>query len=102
MNKLLIFLLSLVVISCSDAKKLQRIENRHPDWLKPNNPITVHDTTIVNSIQSDTTFILTNRIDTFTVTKDRLTVKLIHIGDTVNYPPTPKAMGWASKVQSND
>lgn len=46
MNKLLIFLLSLVVISCSDAKKMQKILDRNPDWITT----TTHTDTITHTI----------------------------------------------------
>lgn len=51
---LFIILLMSAICSCSDARRMQRIENRHPDWVKSDStkhnyaspPVYIHDTSL--------------------------------------------------------
>lgn len=115
MRNLLILVVAITLLSsCSDARRMQRIVARHPDWIKPNNPVMVHDTIVLESIHVDTNFILTNSIDTFLIYKDKVKIKIIHDGNklgvetevkgdtiiktiTVPCPPTlvpPQPISW--------
>lgn len=77
-----IFYILTLLCSCNDAKRIQRIEKRHPSW-SHTDTIFHNDTTIISSIHQDTTLISHNKIDTFTITKDRLKIQIVKKYDTL-------------------
>ena len=73
---LLAICLALLVVlsSCSCNYHLSRVEKKCGSHVQKDTLI-IHDTVITQRILHDTTFKHTNRIDTLTLIKDRLTVK---------------------------
>lgn len=81
--KYLILILSFFLItSCSPQKRIQRILRHHPELLVKDTLI-VRDTVIVPTIKADTSFILSNSVDTFYLEKERLKIKIIKDHDTL-------------------
>lgn len=78
---LVVSFLTILCLGCSDAKKLQRILGRHPEW---RDTVIVHDTVeaIVESIYADSVVRYVPG-DTFVLTKDRVTVKTVYRTDTM-------------------
>lgn len=79
--KKVLFLILLLVVSCSPQKRLERLVSRNPE-LKVNDTITIKDTTIIPGINIDTTFII-GKTDTIVFWKDNVQVKFIRHFDTI-------------------
>lgn len=82
MKYLLIIPFLFLLISCTPEKRIQRILRHHPELLI-SDTLTIRDTVIVPTIKADTSFILSNSIDTFYLEKERLKIKIIKDHDTL-------------------
>ena len=81
---LLIFHFSFLILltSCSPAKRLENLVQRHPE-LKVADTLILRDTLITPGIQADTTLHIERLYDTVTIEKERLQVKLLRKLDTL-------------------
>lgn len=80
-----IFLL-LVLISCSPEKRIARILKNHPNLIKSD---TVYKTdTIIKKLRSIDTSFITKPIDTITITKDRIKLRIIRNYDKITVHDT--------------
>lgn len=78
-----IFLICIVfLVACSPSKRIAHIAGRHPEVIK-SDTVFRHDTTITKHISTDTSFIFAHSTDTFTVVKEKLSVKIIRDHDTI-------------------
>jgi len=75
-------LLILVITSCTPAQRLGRLVKNHPE-LVSTDTVFKQDTTIIEAVKQDSTFIFTGRTDTFYMEKDRLKIKVIRSHDTL-------------------
>ena len=83
--RLFFIVLGLVLIalaSCSPQKQLAKLLEKYPELLQTET-ITVTDTVIVPEQHYDTAFIWNSIIDTFTVEKENLWLKIIRHTDTI-------------------
>ena len=83
--RLFFIVLGLVLIalaSCSPQKQLAKLLEKYPELLQTET-ITVIDTVIVPEQHYDTTFVWNSIIDTFTVEKENLWLKIIRHTDTI-------------------
>lgn len=77
-----IAILIILLQSCSPAQRLGRLVKNHPE-LATTTTIYKSDTTIIERVTADSTFILTSITDTFYVEKDRLKIKVVKTHDTL-------------------
>jgi len=89
-----------LIISCSDAKRLQRIAARHPDWVF-NKEVTKTDTIITKEIKKDTLFQYNEAKvhDTIILNNERLSIKYIRSHDTIRLQGQCKADTIIRKVK---
>lgn len=78
----LLIVLILMLTSCSIKKRLANFVARHPEVVK-SDTVFVSDTTIIDSIYADTSFITTVKRDTFYLEKEKLKVRVIRDTDTL-------------------
>ncbi len=102
MKPTILFVILLILASCSAEKRLARLVERHPELVQ-RDTIFKSDTTITERITADTTLIFQHTTDTFFVTKDRLKIQLIHDHDTirVNADVKPDTIVKTITVQTN-
>lgn len=79
-----LFILLLILTSCSPIKRLNRLQKNHP-YLFTNivDTVKVPVNILVPKIEHDTVFKHVNSTDTVTLIKDRLTIRYFNNGDTV-------------------
>ena len=77
-----IIILLLLLQSCSPAQRLGRLVKKNPD-LVGIDTIYKSDTTIIEAVRSDSTFIFSKSVDTFYMDKERLHVKVVRHNDTI-------------------
>lgn len=68
--------------SCSPAQRLGRLVKNNPE-LATTTTVYKSDTTIIERVSADSTFILTRLTDTFYVENDRLKIKVVREYDTL-------------------
>lgn len=81
-----VWILILLLASCSPQKRLNRLVKKHPELIKVDT-LSVHDTLHIETIKADTVFKDTTYFrllrDTITVTNDRLTIKQYYHRDSI-------------------
>lgn len=77
-----IIILLILLQSCTPAQRLGRLVSKHPE-LVGIDTIYKQDTTIIESVRADSTFIFSHVTDTFYMDKDRLHVKIVRYNDTI-------------------
>jgi len=77
-----IFLLILILASCSPQRRLSRLLALHPE-LKTPDTLVLRDTIPIPQIQTDTILRLSTLHDTVTLHKDHLQVKIHRLHDTI-------------------
>jgi len=82
--KVYIVVIAVIVtaLSCTPQKRLNRLVALHPELVK-NDTIHIVDTTIIPEIRIDTAFHESLLKDTVIITKEKLTVKIHQVHDTV-------------------
>ncbi len=68
--------------SCSPEKRLSRLVKHHPELMKQDT-IKYLDTFIKPEFCFDTAYLLNEKTDTITITKDRIITTIIHKNDSV-------------------
>ena len=81
MKKLSVFIITLLFINCTPQKRIERLLERHP-YLKVIETIEIFDTLYTPPITLDTV-VITNTIDTFIFSNDRLITQIIKHFDTL-------------------
>ena len=77
-----LFLLILLLASCSPQRRLNRLLALHPE-LKTPDTLVLHDTIPIPQIHTDTILRLSTLHDTVTLHKDHLQVKIHRLRDTI-------------------
>lgn len=77
-----IVILLILLQSCTPAQRLGRLVSKHPE-LVGIDTIYKQDTTIIEAVRADSTFIFSHVTDTFYMDKDRLHVKIVRYNDTI-------------------
>jgi len=77
-----IIILLLLLQSCSPAQRLGRLVKKNPE-LVGIDTIYKSDTTVIEAVRADSTFIFSKSIDTFYMDKERLHVKVVRHNDTI-------------------
>ncbi len=77
-----LFLLILLLASCSPQRRLSRLLALHPE-LKTPDTLVLRDTIPIPQIQTDTILRLSTLHDTVTIHKDHLQVKIHRLRDTI-------------------
>ncbi len=78
-----IIIVLLLLQSCSPAQRLGRLVKKNPE-LVGIDTIYKSDTTIIEAVRADSTFIFSKSIDTFYMDKERLHVKVVRYNDTIH------------------
>lgn len=86
--KYLLYISLLFLASCSIEKKCHRLEKRIVKNARfcqmiMKDTITVKDTVYIGTVRKDSTFVMSNTIDTFYLNKDRLHVQIYKEVDTI-------------------
>lgn len=83
MKALLIIIFSVIMLSsCSPERRLHRLIALHPELVK-NDTIRIQDTTFLPEIKIDTIVHESKLQDTITITKEKLTVRIHRLRDTI-------------------
>lgn len=77
-----IVILLILLQSCTPAQRLGRLVSKHPE-LVGTDTVYKQDTTIIESVRADSTFIFSHVTDTFYMDKERLHVKVVRYNDTI-------------------
>ncbi len=77
-----IIILLLLIQSCSPAQRLGRLVKKNPE-LVGIDTIYKSDTTIIEAVRADSTFIFSKSVDTFYMDKERIHVKVVRHNDTI-------------------
>ncbi len=72
----------LLLQSCSPAQRLGRLVKKNPE-LVGIDTIYKSDTTIIEAVRADSTFIFSKSVDTFYMDKERIHVKVVRHNDTI-------------------
>jgi len=78
----LLLLLIFILTSCSPQKRLSRLVNHHPE-LKITDTLHIRDTIPIPMVQADTLLHIDSLFDTVTLKKDRLSVSILRLHDTL-------------------
>ena len=75
---ILLFIVSIFMLfsSCTPQQRLNRLLKNHPE-LRTKDTIIVLDTIIINESKFDTVFRVTNKLDTFYITNERIKLQII-------------------------
>lgn len=77
-----LILATIILSSCSPEYRLHRLVALHPELVK-NDTIRIQDTTFLPELRIDTVVHESRLRDTVTITKEKLTVKIHQVRDTV-------------------